>query len=275
MTRSSNETPDGMVLIPEGQFTMGVTFQETEADPDYPDIVWLGNAVPKREIYLSAYWIDICPVTNKQYKEFLDDTGHHVPRPRGAPWDAWLEQYAWDQESRSFPDGMDDYPVVLVSWYDAFAYCDWVGKRLPTEAEFEKAGRGIDARPYPWGWDTNIHTHCHVYDHWTHASAEPRDDMRPVTSYPSGISPYGCYGMLGNVLEWCVDWYDRSYYESMPAVNPAGPSQPAEGWGGPCRVTRGGGRFDSQLHIAERSPHQPWERNRAIGFRCALSVATR
>jgi formylglycine-generating enzyme required for sulfatase activity len=263
--------PEGMVIVPAGVFLMGVTDQETEKDLIDPEIVHLGFSVPQREIYLSDYYIDIYPVTNKQYKEFLDDTGHYLPKPRGVPWDGALEPYMWDEETRCFPEGTDDCPVVLVSWYDALAYCEWAGKRLPTEAEWEKAARGTDGRPYPWGWDADIRVHSHFYEAWYKGYTIPNIDLKPVTTYPSGVSPYGCWDMLGNAEEWCADWFDDHYYEIMPDKNPKGPSDPGDVWGGPCRVARGCGRFDSKPHVAERGLDSPWSRNRGISFRCALS----
>lgn len=271
----TSSTPIGMVMIPEGNFLMGVKPEETEPDPHYPEIVYLASACPQREIYLSAYYIDIYPVTNKEYKEFIDDTGHHLPRPQGESWSGGLELYAWDEETECYPEGTGDYPVVLVSWYDALAYCEWAGKRLPTEVEWEKAARGTDGRPYPWGWDSDIQAHAHVYRNWwKEASNKPDKDIMPVGSYPSGISPYGCYDMLGNIHEWCADWYDETYYARMPTNNPQGPECPGDVWGGPCRTARGTGRFHkgSHIHVAERTPRRPWDRNRGVGFRCALSL---
>lgn len=272
-------TPEGMVLVPAGTFIMGVTEQETEPDPVDPDIIHLGSSVPQREIYLSDYYIDIYPVTNRQYKEFLDDTGYCLPKQMGVPWGCGLELYEWNEETRCYPEGTDDCPVVLVSWYDALAYCEWIGKRLPTEVEWEKAARGTDGRPYPWGWDKDIQAHGHFYES-IHGdlqeainkySAIPNIDLKPVTSYPSGVSPYGCWDMLGNASEWCTDWFDETYYERMPEKDPRGPNGPGDVWGGPCRVVRGCGRFDSEPHVADRDVNQPWSRDRGIGFRCALS----
>jgi len=263
--------PTGMVLVPASSFLIGVALEETWVDPYYPEYRVLGSACPQREIYLSDYYIDIYPVTNKQYKKFIDETGHHLPSPRGAPWDGGLDEYGWDQLDRLYPAGTDYYPVVLVSWYDALAYCEWAEKRLPTEAEWEKAARGADGRPYPWGSNSNIYAYGHFYEHWFEAPRVPRADLKPVNAHPAGTSIFGCQDMLGNVQEWCADWFDESYYSWMPSEDPKGPEWPGEVWGGPCKVVRGCGRFDPTPHVAERDVASPWTRDRGIGFRCALS----
>ncbi|MFQ5901773.1 MAG: formylglycine-generating enzyme family protein, partial [Thermodesulfobacteriota bacterium] len=130
--------PDGMALIPDGEFIMGSEEVDVEAKALRFGSVkpWYLNERPKRKISLPAFYIDKYEVTNKEYKEFVDVMGHRPP-------DNW--------ESGIYPEVQDDHPVIYVDWYDAYAYCAWRGKRLPTEAEWEKAARGTDGRRFPWG----------------------------------------------------------------------------------------------------------------------------
>jgi len=166
-----------MILIPAGTFIMGRDAGSEDANYDES---------PQREIYLDAFYIDERPLTNAEYKKFIDDTGYQVPY-LGYPWS---QKYDW--HNGMYPGGMGDHPVVLVSWYDAVAYCQWAGKRLPTEAEWEKAARGTDGRLWPWGdeWDPKKAACCGV------------GDIQPAGKYKEGKSPYGCLDMAGNVWEW-------------------------------------------------------------------------
>jgi len=185
-----------MVLIPAGEFIMG--------SKDY------NNGKPQRRVYLDAYYIDVYPVTVAQYRRFCKETKREMP---SSPSWGWI----------------DNHPIVNVSWNDAKAYCDWAGKRLPTEAEWEKSARGTDGRKYPWEneWDARK---CRCSrNNWGDAGS-----TSPVGSFPQGISPYGVYDMAGNVWEWCNDWYNDNYYKVAPLRNPKGPK------GGNWRVLRGG-----------------------------------
>lgn len=219
---------DGSILIeiPAGSFTMGSN--------DYD------NEKPVHTVYLDKYYIGKYEVTVGQFKKFCNATGKTMP-----------EQPSWNNR--------DDHPVVNVSWNDAKAYCDWAGLRLPTEAEWEKAARGTDGRTYPWGnaWDN---TKCNSRE-----NGDRYSNTSPVGSFPSGVSPYGCYDMAGNVWEWCNDWYDKNYYGSSPSSNPTGPSS------GDLRVLRGGGWYNGAdlCRSADRFRDFPDIRYYYVGFRVA------
>jgi formylglycine-generating enzyme required for sulfatase activity len=181
-----------MVLIPAGTFLMGL--------PD-EDLLAEDHEKPRREVYLSAYWIDRYPVTNARFNLFLAAGGYDQSeywRPEGWTWKKRCRIHQPAMWSQAGWDGPDQ-PVAGVSWYEADAYARWAGRRLPTDAEWEKAARGTDSRSYPWGEDWPI-------------PALANFDLRigrttPVGLYPAGVSPYGCHDMAGNVNNWTSDWY--------------------------------------------------------------------
>ena len=215
-----------MVLVPAGEFWMG----SDEADDERP----------RHKVSLGDYYIDKYEVTNALYKRFMDATSRSAPS-------YWTDA--------KFNDAAQ--PVVGVSWHDAEAYCKWAGKRLPTEAEWEKAARGTDGRKYPWGnqWDA-ARTNS--------GEGGPRKPVA-VGSYPNGVRPYGAHDMAGNVREWVADWYDSAYYRASPERNPQGPAS------GSFRVLRGGSwdHYAFALRAAYRSFFTPDYRNDGIGVRCA------
>jgi formylglycine-generating enzyme required for sulfatase activity len=237
-----------MVKIPVGVFKMGSTER--------------GEEKPVHEVFLGEYCMDKYPVTNAQYRKFCDATGRDYPP---------------DPSFSGLPDYLNknpDYPVVNVSWEDARAYCEWAGKRLPTEAEWEKAARGQDGRKYPWGNAEPDGTQCNYADKRSGFSwaDETVDDgfaqTSPVKHYPAGASPYGVMDMAGNIWEWCNDWYAADYYKKSPVEDPKGPDS------GSYRVLRGGSWFNFPvgLRCAFRHRFLPSYRDGGIGFRCAVDA---
>jgi formylglycine-generating enzyme required for sulfatase activity len=191
-----------MVLIPAGDFFMG----NPGGDERYYD------ENPCHRVYLDAFWIDCYEVTNRLYKQFIDETGHRVPYVEAA----WAEPYNWGH--KSYPPGKADFPVVLVSWEDAVAYAMWAGKRLPTEAEWEKAARGgLIKHAYPWGEKIDVQ-HANYF-----TSITAKNEIQPVGTFLP--NPFGIYDMAGNVWEWCSDWYGKTYYRRSPDTNPPGPQE--------------------------------------------------
>jgi len=224
-----------MVFVPAGQFVMGSARGDSEGVFDQR---------PQRRVDLDALWIDKTEVTVAEYRKFCQATGRQMPQ---APDRGWK----------------DDHPVVNVAWEDAAAYAKWAGKRLPTEAEWEKAARGTDGRKYPWGDgepDAGGNWRCNLG-----GEQDGFKKAAPVGSLPLGASPYGCADMAGNVWEWCADWYHYDYYASAPTRNPKGSAS------GRYRVLRGGGYLSPsrQVRCATRFSLYPWCRMTCGGFRCA------
>lgn len=273
-----HKAPAGMVLIPGGEFTMGVTTDDATAiDPNYPEEDAFASARPQRRIYVDAFFMDIYPVTNAQYQKFIDETEY--PVPVAGEFDSEDFPVIWDAARRRYAPGWAHYPVVLVSWYDAFAFCEWAGKRLPTEAEWEKAARGVDARPFPWGWDTALDKYTSAGKGCSDASAGNQPDAadlkrnhHPVGAFPAGASPFGCFDMLGSTKEWCANWHSEKYYRHMPYRNPQGPREPEDA---KIHSKRGCGYFSSIIHVSLRDGISPWCRDHYTGFRCARSVHAR
>lgn len=228
--------PDEMVTIPAGPFVRGTEsggFDER----------------PQRTIHLDAFSIDRYEVTNHYYQQFVLATGHRKP---GLP-----ARYA---KSSGKMKGTNQ-PVVYVSWDDATEYCRWKGKRLPTEAEWEKAMRGGDGRLWPWGAEERAGD-----ANWARVQ-DGYEVSAPVGSFQADKSPYGVMDGAGNVIEWVDDWYDEIYYKSSPEQNPLSPEY------GTYRVLRGGSYTTSggDVRITSRSKMMPDFRDETIGFRCAMS----
>jgi len=244
----NREKWSALMLIPAGKFLMGTTEDE-----------FIREETPQHEVYLDAYYLDKYEVTNAQYWEFLQymkSTNDHSKcfhgEPKGKDHTPGLPHTPWEYPYYDFPD----YPVNRVDWYDAYAYAAWAGKRLPTEAEWEKAARGNDGRRFPWGnvWDAK---RCNV---------GPTAPLS-VGSFEYGKSLYGCMDMIGSVSEWCNDWYHPEYYQNSPSVNPKGPETSTG-----LRIIKGASLFAPnayQMRCAVRIFGKPEDRNKSIGFRCA------
>jgi formylglycine-generating enzyme required for sulfatase activity/energy-coupling factor transporter ATP-binding protein EcfA2 len=240
---------DGMqyVLVEKGSFKMGAR------DDEDKEMV-IAQETPAQEVYLDSYYIAIHPVTNKQYRIFLEANRYQAPRGRDQ-WNTWIAD--------RYPPGMDHHPVVFVTWSDAKAYCKWAGCALPTEAQWEKAARGPECRLFPWADSNHDFQNLMNFDSNVGRTTE-------VGFYPEGASPYGCLDMAGNVWEWCEDWFGSSeYWNRLPgAANPTGPRQ------GTRRVDRGGGwQMDARrCRTAYRGGWLPDNPDRDLGFRTVFSV---
>jgi len=258
--------PDlGMILIPEGEFIMG----NNNGIPDEK---------PEHVVFLDDYLIDQHLVTNSEYYDFWihpagGDSSRHTPADfEGNPF---FYENRWPQRAQQRPN----HPVVGVSFGNAMAYARWHGKRLPTEAEWEKAARGIDRRLYPWGNEPPSISGKYRANY--SPSSSINDDgfwhTSPVGYYNGlnlftfdGRSPYGIFDMAGNVLEWTMDWYSSEYYSYSPTDNPTGPTLEQSNR---KRVARGGSwdSESSELISTKRFSFQPYYKLEIIGFRLAES----
>ncbi len=231
----------GMTFIPGGDYLRGRTHKLPDDDLQwYPEI--MKDDRPVRKISISAFYIDTYEVTNEQYGEFVKSTRHRAP-------------YHWPQGR--IPEGYAKKPVANVSWEDAAAYAKWAGKRLPTEAEWERAARGLaEGRKYPWGDRNPAKTDARFG-----AVDGPAEVGKSAPNY------FGLYDIAGNVWEWCSDYYEKDYYATAPQNDPKGTNK------GSYRVIRGGSWADvpKYLTCANRSWARAAERSPNIGFRCAKS----
>ncbi|MFZ1501836.1 MAG: formylglycine-generating enzyme family protein [Nitrospira sp.] len=262
---------DDMVLVPAGEFLMGAT-EESGGLPDER---------PLRLVYLSAFWLDRYEVTNAAYQEFVQATGHQAPANSAPALTLW---------ERNVPlPGIEAHPVVNVSWLDAVAFCRWANKRLPTEAEWEKAARGTDGRTYPWGNEWTFE-HSNSASYWARHTVQFADSTEwdafwvkgvgaaiskekglkgeiltlPVGSFLGGASPYGALDMAGNAAEWVQDWYNPNYYRAAPLTDPQGPER------GAIKAMRGGSWLKPAISL--RTTDRDWgtmdSRPSGTGFRC-------
>ena len=298
---------DGMVMVyvPAGQFEMGLSDAQVdqvlracnEATNDC-ERAGFEDQQPAHTVALEAFWIDQTEVTNIQFAAFLNEQGNQSEEVNAqfADWLIghssyssiynqvegevyWLEpgQYGLiEQVGGGFQpkSGYADYPVIEVSWYGAAAYCDWVGGRLPTEAEWEYAARGPDSRLYTWGdtFDGSRVNYCDAscLKRWRDTAY---DDgyarWGPAGNYANGASWCGALDMAGNVWEWVSDWYDGRYYARSPSENPQGPDS------GTIRIGRGGSWYDPRWGVCSggRKGLTPSShRMHWIGFRCVVPV---
>jgi iron(II)-dependent oxidoreductase len=242
-----------MVLILPGEFEMGT---DSSKIPELVEVAriyhfanhsWFEDEIPCHKVYLDAFYMDVYPVTNAQYRRFVRETGYREPIDRSG-FKPWVHRYF----------NADNQPVVCVTWDDAKAYCEWSGERLPTEAEWEKAARGgLMAKNYPRGDDVPEYG---IYGgHYLNPT--------PVDSLVT--NGYGLYGMAGNVWEWCADWYDEDYYAKSPKRNPTGPVS------GRYHVVRGGSWSDTPYRIRVANRYRIGASAITlinVGFRCAKNV---
>lgn len=264
--------PTGMRHVPEGPFLMG--------DIGNPYHEGDENTKPGRWIFLDGFYIDEHEVTNKEYSKFLkyvtiygDSSCRHPAQPKGKDHTpTWWKEPGHYPVEWGFKDAeTDDYPVIGVDWYDAYAYAKWAGKRIPSEAEWEKVARGINGRIYPWGnrfvKDTLVNSgpltqeEKKVFDLYQYVS--------PVKAFPKGQSFWGCYDLLGNVANWCADYYTVNFYEVMPSNNPC------------CSIPTGYRSIRGLLtwnvtllglNNMSRSGSNSLTRSNNLGFRCAMDA---
>ena len=224
-----------MVEIPEGPFKMG------SQNGDYDE-------APEHQVYLATFYIDKYEVTQAEYDRFVRATR------RGKPFVPVFD----DDISKILNPAL---PAMGMSWSDAAAYCQWAGKRLPTEAEWEKASKGEGSRKYPWG-DTLTPKHANL-----EGDEDGYKYLAPPGKFEAGRSPYGLYDMAGNVAEWVHDTYDDRYYARSPYRDPQGPEE------GQNKVIRGGSWRESPngARVAKRFQAKLWRTDATIGFRCAKS----
>jgi formylglycine-generating enzyme required for sulfatase activity len=279
----------GMVHLPGGTFLMG-----TDDAEGFPD----DGEGPVREVTVRPFLIDRCAVSTNQFATFIQETGYvteaerfgwsfvfyqFVPRASAgavmgsaspAPWWLGVQGAYWAAPDGPGSDvrGRGDHPVVHVSWNDAVAYCAWAGKRLPTEAEWEYAARGgLAQRRYPWGDDLTPHGRhrCNIWQ-GEFPTRNTADDGYPGTAPVKAFRPneFGLYNIVGNVWEWCADWFSPTFHIDGPRDNPTGPPT------GTDRVTRGGSylchaSYCNRYRVAARSHNTPDSTTGNTGFRCA------
>ncbi len=244
--------PEGMVRVPAGEFVMGSNQTPKPADEEEVRCARVKpcylDEQPQHRVSLPAFAIDRYEVSNQQYRRFVEQTASRVPPGWGLGSDG----------RPAFPEGHANDPVTGVNWYEAGRFCEWAGRRLPTEAEWEKAARGTDGREFPWG---------NAFDRTRANTGEPTPQgLMPVGSFPAGQSPYGAEDMSGNVWEWTADWY-----QPYP-----GSTYRSEAYGQKFKVIRGGswGGF-GHYHLphfyrtAYRFYAVPEGAYPDVGFRCA------
>jgi len=244
-----NQAGVEMVFVPAGSFMMG------SEDG-------LENEKPIHEVYLDAFYIDKYEVSNAQYEKCVNAGSCSIPND--------AREYTYTDSNYYGNSDFADYPVILVTWYNARDYCTWAGGQLPTEAQWEKAARGDGIeRSYPWGDGVagNLANFCDSNCEFEQRNIDVNDgfvDTAPVGSYPAGASPYGAMDMAGNVWEWVSDFYQEDYYSNSPTSNPTGPSN------GDYKVVRGGGWVDNMADLQSvrrvYGPH--WIGVEVFGFRC-------
>ena len=256
-TSISERDEASMVYVLAGEFIMG-------SDPGMDPYFW-GAESPSHTVYVDAFWLYQTEVTNAMYAQCVEAGSCNLPKQTNTSTGA-------DYYSNS---SYADYPVIHVTWYQARDYCTWVGGRLPTEAEWEKAARGDDGRLFPWGNSYPSSSQANLCDQGCSNSGErvsALDDgyaeTSPVGNYPAGASPYGALDMAGNVWEWVADWHQVGYYANSPYENPQGPA------GGERKGMRGGSWFNGVdgVRAVARASRKPNDSFYSVGFRCVMDV---
>ena len=289
-THKSSDTPEGMTYIPGGKFDMG-----TDDTTGYPS----DGEGPIRKVIVQPYYMDICTVTNDQFEKFIRDTSYVTEaehygwsfvfnslvsstiagtvkrRPMETPWWWVVDSANWrnPEGPGSSINRRKNHPVVHISWNDAITYCNWAGKRLPTEAEWEFAARGgLHQMTYPWGNELT-HAGKHLCNIWQGAFPEHNTQAdgylgtAPVKSFRA--NDFGLYNMVGNVWEWCSDWFSASH--SNERFDPQGPIA------GTHKSMRGGSylcheSYCNRYRVAARSSNTPDSSTGNLGFRCVQDV---
>lgn len=245
------------VLIPAGKFKMGASPKDKSAKSDEK---------PLHEVYLDHYYIMRSPVTINQFRLFADRTKYFTTAEKSG-----TDELRKNRHSMRHPD----VPAHYISYEDAAAYSEWIGASLPTEAQWEKAARGMeDVRIYPWGdkWNNNLFN-SEMVDTAVWRRVRPpgsfEHSLCGTGRFQEGNSPYNLWDMIGNGWEWCQDWYDRHYYETSPAENPQGPET------GEMKVLKGGGIGGNPINfrISERHADYPQNWQSDYTFRCVMDVS--
>lgn len=291
-SKSDQASKDGMIYLPGGEFLMG-----TDSKEGFPE----DGEGPVRPVKVNPFYIDAATVTNVQFAEFVEDTGYTTEAEKfgwsfvfhlliservketvtqvvqRTPW-WWVVEGAYWRK----PEGPDssvgdrmDHPVIHVSWNDAIAYCQWAGKRLPTEAEWEYAARGgLEQKTYPWG-DVLKPNGVHYCNIWQgkfpekNTASDGYIGTAPAVSFPPNW--YGLYNVAGNVWEWCSDWFSATFHINGPSENPQGPLT------GTARVMKGGSylchkSYCNRYRVAARTANTPDSSAGNIGFRCVADA---
>lgn len=283
---------DNMIKLPGGNFLMGTNDEE-----GFP----ADGEGPVREITLNSFYIDITTVTNLQFSEFIKATKYITDAGRygwsfvfygllseedqkagyevaaTTPWWCAVPGAQWDhpEGGKTNINERMDHPVVHVSWNDALTYCQWIGKRLPTEAEWEYSARGgLVQKKFPWGDELtpNREHHCNIWQ-GNFPGYNSLEDGFLGTAPAKSFKPndFGLYNMSGNVWEWCNDWFSSDFHKTGPQKNPSGPQQ------GEAKVMRGGSflchhSYCNRYRVAARSSNTMDSSTSNLGFRCALSI---
>ncbi len=255
-------TESHIISIPQGAFLMGCDWAVDGCGGSYYNGYLMET--PLHPVYLNAYAIDRHEVTNVEYASCVAAGVCYAPADFGS---GLIPNYYGNPL-------YNNYPVLHVNWYMARTYCMWLGERLPTEAEWEKAARGSsDTRPYPWG---NLYPDCTMAN-VRFLGSTCVGDTTQVGAYTVDVSPYGVLEMSGNVWNWVNDWYQEDYYSSSPNSNPQGPSGPMNSTGNncnDCKVVRGGSWYSERTYarISYRGRVSPWAQANTLGIRCARSL---